>query len=58
MLHVGNLFPREGKGRSEDLFTEEGTRKGQQSTGQCRPNLQPNIKRNFSKDSKLFGQMD
>ena len=28
------------------------------TTGQCRPNLQQNIKRNFPKDSKLFGQMD
>ena len=47
MLHVGNLFP-----------TKEGARKGQHSTSQCRPKLQPNNKRNFSKDSKLFGQMD
>ena len=58
MLHIGILFPREGKGWSKDLPTGKETRKGQQSTGQCRPSLQPNIKRNFPKDSKLFGQMD
>ena len=50
MFHIGILFPREGKRWSEDLPTGKGTRKGQQSTGQCRPNLQPNIKTNFPKD--------
>ena len=58
MFHVESLFPGEGKGWSEDLPKGEGTRKRKQSTGQCRPNLQPNIKTNFPKDSKLFGQMD
>ena len=58
MFHVGILFPGEGKGSSEDLPTGKGTRKRQQSTGQCRPNLQPNIRTNFPKDSKLFGQMN
>ena len=55
---MGNLFPGEGKWWSEDLPTEEGARKGQHSTSQCRPKLQPNNKWNFSKDLKLFGQMD
>ena len=58
MLHIGNLFPGEGKGWSEDLPTEEGARKGQHSASQCRPKLQPNYRRNFSKDSNLYGQMD
>ena len=58
MPHVGSLFPRKEKGWSEDLPTEEGARKGQHSTSQHRPKLQPNNRRNFSKDSKLFGQMD
>ena len=58
MLHIGNLFPGEGKGWSEDLPTEEGARKGQHSASQCRPKLQPNHRRNFSKDSNLYGQMD
>ena len=42
MFHVGILFPGEEKGWSEDLPTGKGTRKRQQSTGHCRPNLQPN----------------
>ena len=58
MLHIGNLFPGEGKGWSEDLPTEEGARKGQHSASQCRPKLQPNYRRNFSKDSNLYRQMD
>ena len=58
MLHVENLFPREGKGWLEDLPTEEGARKGQHSSSQCRPKLQPNYGRNFSKDSNAYGQMD
>ena len=58
MLHVGNLFPGEGKGWSEDLPREGGARKGQHSASQCRPKLQPNSRRNFSKDSNLYGQMD
>ena len=58
MLHIGNLFPGEGKEWSEDLPTEEGARKGQHSASQCRPKLQPNYRRNFSKDSNLYGQMD
>ena len=58
MLHIGNLFPGEGKGWSDDLPTEEGARKGQHSASQCRPKLQPNYRRNFSKDSNLYRQMD
>ena len=51
-------FSGEGKGWSEDLLTEEGARKGQHSASQCRPKLQPNHRRNFSKDSNLYRQMD